>query len=65
MKKFLIIGIGVLITGCGISNQEIVDETRFCEENGMETTPIYYGITASIIRIQCTPIPTTKPITTN
>lgn len=45
------------ITGCSsnLSNEEIVSQSKFCEENGMKSVAVFNGFTYKITDIICYP----------
>ena len=47
----------LLLSGCdhGLTNQQISDQSKFCESHGLETRVIQNGWDYSIIRVQCMP----------
>lgn len=54
MKKIIIVlPLLLLLAGCGLSNDEIIRETKKCKDAGMEVDVIYNGITYDIGKIQC------------
>lgn len=58
MKKFLIVIVSLFLAGCTVSiesmtNQEIISETRMCEDSGLRSvTKWRYGY---IVKVICAP----------
>jgi len=36
-----------------LTNKQIVEETKYCESNGMKASPMYNGFTLDVIKIVC------------
>lgn len=53
MKKLILIPLIFLLAGCGLTNEEIIAETKKCKDAGMEAERIFNGITYDITKIQC------------
>jgi hypothetical protein len=55
MKKILSLILPLLVlTGCGLTNQEIIEQTKQCEEAGFYAEEINTGLGIDIGKIQCT-----------
>lgn len=60
MKYILVVVIltaTLFLAGCGagMTNEQIITETKKCEEAGLRPKPLYIGIGTEIGRIQCIP----------
>ena len=57
--KYLLFLLMVSLGGCDnkiMTNQEIIAETKVCEDNGLKAIP-HYGYHHGIAKIQCEPKP--------
>jgi len=43
----------LFLSGCGISNEEIVKQVKYCQENGLKPIQIISGLTYKTERIEC------------
>ena len=57
--KYLII-ITLFLVSCGISNEEIIEQTKLCEENNMKPKIVMNLLTRSVIRVICMPLENIK-----
>jgi uncharacterized lipoprotein YajG len=56
MKKLIVLVAALMLFGCAkMSNQEIINQTKFCEENGLEAKVLVNGWTNEIVKVQCFP----------
>lgn len=57
MKKLIIILIaGIVLTGCSMTNDEIIAEAKKCEDAGLISGVASNLYTGSIIRVTCIPV---------
>ena len=54
MKTILLL-LFLMLSGCAMSNDDIIAETKKCEDAGMIAVPHYNGFTERIVVIQCAP----------
>lgn len=53
--KYIALGC-LLLIGCGsrqMTNMEIVEQVKFCEEHGLKPDIVWNGWTYEIVRVQC------------
>lgn len=53
MKKILLLIPLLLLASCGLTNEEIVNQTNYCKEQWYEAKRIINGLNQSIRSIQC------------
>ena len=49
----LLIGLAVMLGGCGMSNEEIIAERKKCQDAGMDYE-IQHNMDGQVIRVVCT-----------
>lgn len=55
MHKFTLLLLTTLLTSCGMSNEEIIKQTKLCEAAGMYPAQVINGFTVSVDKIICMP----------
>ena len=58
MKTLFAVGVLLLLCGCApipLGNHQIVEETRYCTDSGMDVQVVRISGTSEIAEIQCVP----------
>ncbi|OGW10301.1 MAG: hypothetical protein A2W75_02730 [Nitrospinae bacterium RIFCSPLOWO2_12_39_15] len=60
MKLMWLLLISVFLSSCcsgkhGITNKHIVDETKYCESNGLDARLIHCEFCGDIVSVECLP----------
>lgn len=53
--KLALLAMGFLLTSCGMSNEEIIKQTKLCQDAGMYPAQVINGLTMNVDKVICVP----------